>query len=819
MGNSRTKFDPILLEVLWNRLVSIVEEQARALMRTSFTSVVREAGDLSAGVFDRRGRMIAQAVTGTPGHINAMATSLHHFLQEIPVETLCPGDVMITNNPQQTAGQLNDFTVITPVFLGDEIIAYFGNCCHALDVGGRGLGADARQVYEEGLFVPVTRLFVRDEPNEELFKLIRANVRTPFEVVGDLYAQAGSNDVGRARLLEMIEEFDLGDVQELSDEVCSRTEAAMREAIGSIPDGVYENELLTDGFDEPVKLAVAVIVEGEEMRVDYAGSSPQSERGINVVLNYATAYTTFGVKCAISPEVPNNDGSFRPITVTAPEGCVLNAQHPAPVGARHIIGHFLPGLIHGALAPAVPDKVLAQGADSLWNTQITGRRKNGVPFTYVYFSGGGMGARPTKDGLSATAYPSGIRGVPAEVIESVSPVVIHRRELRPDSEGAGRYRGGFGQEMEIGVRTDAPWTLSAMYDRTRFPAHGLRGGCSGKLGAIITADGEALHPKRQQRLAAGQRVILRLPGGGGIGGPHERNPDLVMRDVRDGLVSSERARNIYGVVLGDTPVAGEPVVDAVATARLRSASRLSDAVPDEDRRGDGRRGPPRQGNEGETMGEVDDTGLTFFSLEEAETVEALAARIVPGDPGDPGAREAGVLTYLDRALTGPYARWQGAYREGVRLVNAHIWHAYGKKRFYELDEADKDAVISALENGGITDFGAEGSGGASFFTMIWAHTIEGMLSDPAYGGNKDAAGWRLVGFPGAQYGYAAEEMRYGADLSGKGVATLADIRRLAQEKPGLFYQRPGPDPSLRAQEVPEPSTPEREPGEGVGPGQ
>ncbi|MBA3390251.1 MAG: hydantoinase B/oxoprolinase family protein [Rubrobacter sp.] len=563
------RLDPILLEVLWNRLVSVVEEQARVLMRTSFTSVVREAGDLSAGLFDRRGRMVAQAVTGTPGHVNAMATSMHHFLAEVPAETLEQGDVLITNDPWQTSGHLNDFTVITPVYRDGELAAFFGNCCHALDVGGRGLGADSRQVYEEGLLVPVTRLFRRGEPNEELFRLIRANVRAPFEVVGDLYAQAGSNEVGGARLLEMIEEFDLGDLESLSDEVCSRSENAMREAITALPDGVYENEAYADGFDDPIRLAVAIRVEGDEVRVDYDGSSRESDRGINVVLNYTAAYTTFGVKCAISPEVPNNDGSFRPLHITAPDGCILNARHPAPVGARHIIGHFLPGLIHGALAQVIPDKVLAQGADSLWNTQITGRREGGEPFTYVFFSGGGMGARPTGDGLSATAFPSGIRGVPAEVIENISPVVMHRRELRPDSEGPGRYRGGFGQEMEIGVRGDSDWVISAMYDRTKCAAQGICGGSPGATGTVRAADGGELHPKRQQRLAAGERVTLSLPGGGGYGDPLEREPRMVARDVEDGLVSVERAREVYGVVLARDERAGPYTVDAEATASQR----------------------------------------------------------------------------------------------------------------------------------------------------------------------------------------------------------------------------------------------------------
>jgi N-methylhydantoinase B len=367
----------------------------------------------------------------------------------------------------------------------------------------------------------------------------------------------------------MLEEFDLRDIEGLSDEICTRSEKAMREAIGALPDGVYENETYTDGFDDPIKLSVAIRVEGEVIHLDYEGTSPQSERGINVVLNYTVAYTTFGVKCAISPEVPNNDGSFRPVRVTAPEGCILNAAHPAPVGARHIIGHFLPGLIHGALAQAVPDRVLTQGSDSLWNTQISGYREDGEPFTYVFFSGGGMGASSRNDGLSATAFPSGIRGVPTEVIENISPAIMHRRELRANSEGAGRRRGGFGQVMELGVRGNSPWILSAMYDRTRCPARGLQGGGSGSTGAVRTASGELLHPKRQQRIEGGERVFLSLPGGGGFGAATEREPETVARDVTDGLVSVERARDVYKVVLDGERI-GRYTVDAGATDRLRA---------------------------------------------------------------------------------------------------------------------------------------------------------------------------------------------------------------------------------------------------------
>jgi N-methylhydantoinase B len=368
----------------------------------------------------------------------------------------------------------------------------------------------------------------------------------------------------------MMEEFDLADIESLSDEVCSRSEHAMREAITGYPTASTSTRTSTTASTRADRAGRRVRVEGDEMHVDYDGSSPQSERGINVVLNYTAAYTTFGVKCAISPEVPNNDGSFRPVHVSAPQGSILNAQHPAPVGARHIIGHFLPGLIHGALAPAIPDRVLAQGADSLWNTQITGLREGGEPFTYVFFSGGGMGARAGGDGLSATAFPSGIRGVPAEVIESISPVVMHKREFRPDSEGAGRHRGGFGQEMEVGVRSPSPWVLSAMYDRTRCPAQGINGGSPGGAGEVRTSGGKDLHPKRQQRIETGERVILSLPGGGGFGAPAERDPDRVARDAADGLVSVERARDVYGVALTETSQRGHYAVDTEETARLRT---------------------------------------------------------------------------------------------------------------------------------------------------------------------------------------------------------------------------------------------------------
>ena len=568
--------DQLVLEVLWNRLISVVNEQAAALMRTSFTSIVREAGDLSAGVFDRRGRMIAQAVTGTPGHINPMATCMHHFLAKYPVDSLRPGDVLITNDPWKTASQLNDITIVTPIFKGDRVVALFGNCCHALDIGGRGLAADSREVFEEGLFIPVLKLYEAGAPVEPVFEFLRANVRTPEEVLGDVHSQVVGNQVGGRQLLSFLEEFDLVDIEALSDVIVERTERAMRERIAALPDGDYGYGCEIDGFDAPVRIEVAVRVRGDELTVDYAGSSPTVDHGINVAFNYTAGYTTYGVKCAISPDVPNNEGSFRPVTVTAPEGCILNAPFPCAIGGRHLVGHFLPSAVSAALADALPERVIAPGADALWDTQIFGEDpRTGRRFTYVWFSTGGTGALATKDGLSATAFPSGIAGVPAEVIEALSPVVVKRRELRPDSGGAGEFRGGLGQTLELAVQGNRPFMFSGLYERIGHPAPGLHGGAPGGAGTLATSRPEIeLRAKARVPMLAGTEITLGLPGGGGYGPPWRRDPARVLADVRHGYVSLERARSAYGVAIDPERMTVLEDDTAALRARLRAKRSL-----------------------------------------------------------------------------------------------------------------------------------------------------------------------------------------------------------------------------------------------------
>src|SRR5919199_965517 len=539
--------DPIVLEVLWNRILSVTNEQQAALMRTAFSTVVRESQDLACGVFDTRGYMIAQSETGTPGHINAMATCMRHFMRELPPETLEPGDVLITNDPWFTAGQINDITVVNPIFLDGRIVAYFANTCHMADIGGRLLSAEAREVYEEGLYIPITKLFFAGQRNEELFKIVRANVRTPDEVEGDLYAMTSCNDVGGARLLEFMREFELDSIDPLSEAIISRSEAAMRAAISAVPDGEYDNELWSDGFEEPVLIKANVAVKGDELFVDHAGSSPQSRYGINVVLNYTHAYTSFAVKAAISPEVPHNEGSFRPVHVTAPEGCILNATFPAPVGARHLIGHFLPSLIFGALAKAMPDRLMADGANSVWISMWRGERVNGDPFTFMLFQCGGTGARPNKDGLNNVGFPSGVAGVPAEVMENLTGLVMLRREVRPDSGGPGKFRGGLGQFTTFADRSGQTWSMSGMYDRLKFPAQGLLGGKAGVAGSFELSDGRRANPKELLVHPSSKRVDTALPGGAGYGDPFERDPSAVLSDVVNGYVSIEAAERDYGV--------------------------------------------------------------------------------------------------------------------------------------------------------------------------------------------------------------------------------------------------------------------------------
>jgi N-methylhydantoinase B len=528
-------------QVMWNRLISVVEEQALTLVRTAFSTSVREAGDLSAGVFDREGRMIAQAVTGTPGHVNTMAAAVPHFINDIGPDRVYPGDVYVTNDPWKGTGHLHDITVTTPVFVDATLIGFFASTAHVVDIGGRGYGPDAREVYEEGIRIPILKWVERGKLNNDLVTIVRQNVRESDQVIGDIHGLAASNETGRRRLLAMLEEFDLADVDDLAKFIFDRTRHATLDALESVPNGIYTNTMTVDGYDETVTLAVSLEVGIDGIHADFAGTSALSRFGVNVPLTYAQAYFTYGMLVALSPELPNNFASLAPFTVSAPPGVILNARHPDPVAVRHVIGHFVTDLCLGALADALPDVIPAEGAGALWNFQASARAATPdeprAPVELLMFNSGGTGARPGLDGLTATAFPSGVRTMSVEATEQVGPIIIWRKEIRPDSGGAGRQRGGLGQVIEVGPTDGYLFEFSAMFDRVDNPARGRDGGHPGAPGSVVLDDGSPFASKGKQTVPADRRLIMELPGGGGFGDPEERDPAAVANDERQGYVT------------------------------------------------------------------------------------------------------------------------------------------------------------------------------------------------------------------------------------------------------------------------------------------
>ena len=528
----------IRMQVMWNRLISVVEEQALTLLRTAFSTSVRESGDLSAGVFDPNGQMLAQAVTGTPGHVNTMAEAVLQFMNEIPRENMFEGDTYVTNDPWQGTGHLHDITMVSPSFLNGELVAFFACTAHVVDVGGRGFGADGKSVYEEGIQIPIMKFAEMGKVNLDLVRILRANVREPNQVIGDFYSLAACNEVGHRRLVDMMREVGLTSLDGLGEFIFSRTRDAMRKRISALPKGSWSNELVTDGYDEPVKLAATVSVYDDHLDVDFTGTDPMSRWGINCPIIYSKAYASYALKCVVAPDIPNNAASLAFFTVQSPVN-ILNAVRPAPVALRHIFGHMVPDLVLGALAKALPGKILAESAGALWNIHISVRPvegKAGRRAEVLMFNSGGMGARPDQDGLSATAFPSGVHTMPIEATEHTGPIVIWRKELRPGSGGDGEYRGGLGQVIEIAPMEGHEFDFSAMFDRVGHPPKGRNGGKNGAPGVVRLDDGTRLRPKGWQHVPAGRRLILELPGGGGYGDPAKRAPEARANDRSKGYL-------------------------------------------------------------------------------------------------------------------------------------------------------------------------------------------------------------------------------------------------------------------------------------------
>ncbi len=512
---SKGDFDPVKLEVCWNRLISVASEQAAAMVNSSFSAVLGEMEDLSAGVFDANGVMMAQSVQGAPGHLGSLSAGVKAFLQMFRPKDLRPGDVLITNDPWLVSGHKHDITVVTPIFHRRRVVGFAASNCHTVDIGGRIFSAAAVEVYEEGLLIPRMKLFDAGRRNETLFRILQENVRSPELVLGDLMAQVSANETAVRRVVDFLDEQRLTSLDPLSKAINSRTAQLMRRAIDRLADGVYRDHAPLDGFDVPLEIHVKVEVKGERITVDFAGTSAQVPKGINSVMNFTEAFTRYALKCLLAPESPNNDGSFEPIEVKAPQGSIVNARFPAPVGGRHLVGLYIPGIIFGALASVVPDRVVAESS-VLSAMTFSGRDGSDRPYVFTFFSSGGMGGRNGKNGLDATAFPSNVANVPVEVMEQSTPLLITRRELIADSAGAGRFRGGAGQRIGLSLRGSQPANVSCMVERTEAAPRGLLGGRPGRAAAVLL-DGRPIDPKRGFVLNPGQELVLETPGGGGFG--------------------------------------------------------------------------------------------------------------------------------------------------------------------------------------------------------------------------------------------------------------------------------------------------------------
>lgn len=525
---SREALAEIQTQVMWNRLISVVEEQAQSLLRTAFGSVAREAGDLSAGVYDLSGKMLAQAVTGTPGHVNTMANAVTHFLDRFPVEQLSPGDVLVTNDPWMGTGHLFDFVVVTPAFNGDRAIGLFASTCHVIDVGGLGFSATANSVFEEGTLIP--HMFLRRSGvlNEDLLSIVTANSRNPVEVRGDLMSLISANDTGVNRLIDMMAEFGLQSLQPLADHILQTSQAATRAAIGAVPDGRFDYDLPLDGYEAPITIKTRLTVDGDRVTIDFSGSSPSSNYGINSPRTYSHAYVVFGLKAIIAPHVPNNAGSLGCFELISEPGTCVDPLPPSPVTARHVIGQMLPDAVFGCLAQALPDRVQAESAGSIWVLALASAHGRApldsldgtTRFNVMNVGIGGVGGRPGKDGLSALAFPSGVGSIPLEITEAQSPLWFQRKALLRNSGGRGQWRGGDGQVIEIANREPAPFTISAAtFDRMHHPAQGRAGGRAGAPGCARLGSGGLLEGKGIHLVPAGDSLIVELPGGGGFGSP------------------------------------------------------------------------------------------------------------------------------------------------------------------------------------------------------------------------------------------------------------------------------------------------------------
>ena len=521
--------DPIFLEVFWTRVRSVADEAAKLIIRTSFSTLSTEANDFAVVITDSQGRALAENSGSIPSFIGTLPRTVRAAMSVIGVNEMRPGDIYITNNPWIGTGHLNDVCLVKPIFHLDKLIGFAATAGHVPDIGGKIRSVDARELYEEGFHIPIMRFLSEGKPDDSLITLIRTNVRTPEQTVGDIWSQVGAVELVADRLSDVLQEYALDGVDELAEALFLRGEQAMRQSILKLKDGVYRYEMKTDGFDTNFTFSVAVKITGSDIECDFSGTSLQQPRAINCVMAYTQAMTVYAIKCLLLPDLPNNDGLFRPIRVSAPEGTLLNPTSPAPVGGRSCTGHYVPILIFGALQFVLPDRVMAGAGSPLWIANLSGIRSDGKPFATVLFYNGGMGATAGKDGSSAMSWPSNISPTPVVVAERDSPIFFQHKRLRPGSGGKGRTRGGLGEEICFVNKHEGPLSIVFLTERLRVPAPGLGGGGDGACGEVLI-NGLSVDSRRPHVLAPGDEVILRTPGGGGYGASSERSEALTSYD-------------------------------------------------------------------------------------------------------------------------------------------------------------------------------------------------------------------------------------------------------------------------------------------------
>jgi N-methylhydantoinase B len=535
---TRERFDPITLELLWTRFISATDEAAAALVRTSFSTLVRESYDFSCIITDESGQSLVQATQSIPSFIGTLPATVKHFLDKYPIDKLQPGDVLITNDMYQGSGHLPDVNLGKPIFYQGRMIGYAATCAHAPDIGGKIRSPEPREVFEEGLQIPIMKMIAAGEVNETLVDIIRKNVRTPDQTMGDLWAQVVALDVMEARTIALLKDAGLDNLRDLSTEIHTRCEAAMRTAIREVPDGVYRSALDIDGqLDAPAHLEMAVTVAGDTIDIDFTGTSPQVDRAINSAMCFTFAQTVYGVKCMLAPNLPNNEGSFRPITIRAPEGCIVNPVFPASGGSRMLTGHFLGSMVLQALGRVLPNRVMASPGSPHWGMNQSGV-KNGKPYANMLFYSGGIGANSLRDGISCLQWPGNTSCTPIELSERIAPFRIKYKRLRADSGGAGEFRGGLGQEILFENRSETPIAVSFLTEHILYPPLGIAGGQPAACG-ILEINGKPAHAKRQHIINKGDTVLLATPGGGGLGDPKLRNRARVEHDLKQGYITDD----------------------------------------------------------------------------------------------------------------------------------------------------------------------------------------------------------------------------------------------------------------------------------------